>query len=143
MGEHHGHRFNDIERLRSPERMERLEVDRVVDLALEGNPLQSIIDIGTGSGIFAEAFASRGLAVTGIDANPEMPEAARRYVPGSHFQQGTAESIPYLDGSFDLTFMCLVLHDTDGLLKALQEAYRVINARLAILEWPYVEQDYG
>lgn len=33
MHEHHGHRINRIERLRSPERLERLEVERVVDFS--------------------------------------------------------------------------------------------------------------
>ncbi len=65
MQQHHGHRFNQIERLRSPERLERLEVERVVSLALEGPLLRSVIDIGTGTGVFAEAFARHGLAVTG------------------------------------------------------------------------------
>jgi hypothetical protein len=143
MGDHHGHRFNDIDRLRLPERMERLEVERVTHLALEGIPFHSVIDIGTGSGIFAEAFARRGLDVTGIDVNPEMLEAAARYLPVGHFQQGMAESLPYPDGSFELAFMGLVLHETDDLLKALQEAYRVSTVRVVVLEWPYAEQDDG
>jgi ubiquinone/menaquinone biosynthesis C-methylase UbiE len=143
MHEHHGHRFNHIERLRSPERLDRLEVERVVDLALEGGPLRSVLDIGTGSGVFAEAFARRDLAVTGIDTNPEMLQAARGYVPNGNFREATAEEIPYPDDVFDLAFMGLVLHETDDLLKALQEAYRVTKKRLVVLEWPYTEQEFG
>jgi ubiquinone/menaquinone biosynthesis C-methylase UbiE len=140
---HPGHRFDQIERLRSPERLERLEVNRVADLALEGASYQSVLDIGTGSGIFAEVFAGRGLTVTGIDANPEMLEAARTFLPTGDFRQAAAESLPFPDQSFDLAFMGLVLHETDDLYKALQEAYRVCKTRLAILEWPYAEQDFG
>jgi ubiquinone/menaquinone biosynthesis C-methylase UbiE len=142
---HHqpGHRFDQIERLRSPERLERLEVNRVTILALEGASFHSGIDIGTGTGVFAEAFAQRGIAVTGIDANPEMLEAARKYVPGGDFRQAAAESLPFPDQSFDPAFMGLVLHETDDLLKALQETYRVCKTRLAVLEWPYAEQDFG
>jgi ubiquinone/menaquinone biosynthesis C-methylase UbiE len=143
MNEHHGHRFNHIERLRTPERLERLEVERVVDLALEGGPVQSVLDIGTGSGVFAEAFARHGLPVTGIDTNPEMLQAARGYVPSGNFREATAEEIPYPDDAFDLAFMGLVLHETDDLLKALQEAYRVTKKRLVVLEWPYAEQEFG
>lgn len=143
MNERHGHRFNHIERLRSPERLERLEVERVVDLALEGGPFQSVLDIGTGSGVFAEAFARRGFSVSGIDSNPEMLQAARGYVSGSDFREATAEAIPYPEDAFDLTFMGLVLHETDDLLKALQEAYRVTKKRLVVLEWPYAEQEFG
>ncbi len=143
MHPHHGHRFNQIERLRSPERLARLEVERVVDLALEGPLLQSVIDIGIGTGVFAELFARHGLKVTGIDPNPEMLEAARSFVPGGDFRQAVAEEIPYPDRSFDLAFLGLVLHETDDLLKALQEAYRVSKTRVVVLEWPYAEQDFG
>jgi ubiquinone/menaquinone biosynthesis C-methylase UbiE len=140
---HHGQRFQGVERLRSPERMQRLEVERVVNLALENSQIQSVIDIGTGSGIFAEAFSKRGLTVGGIDVNPEMLHAARSYVPAADFRQATAEANPFLDSSFDLAFMGLVLHETDDLLNAIREAGRVSRVRLVVLEWPYIQQDFG
>jgi len=89
----HERRFNrEIERLRDPERIARLEVERVVDLALEGlKEVQSVLDVGTGSGLFAEQFAAKGLQVTGLDANPEMIPAARQYVPAGTFHEGIAE----------------------------------------------------
>ena len=139
----HGHRFNDINRLRSPERLARLEVDRVTELALEDTAIQTVLDIGTGTGLFAEAFSQRGKQVNGVDVNPEMLAAASRYVPEGLFQPAPAENLPFSDASFDLVFMGLVLHETDDLLKALQEAYRVTRLRLAVLEWPYAEQDFG
>jgi ubiquinone/menaquinone biosynthesis C-methylase UbiE len=143
MHDHHGQRFQGIEKLRSPERIQWLEVEHVVALSLEGMPIQSAIDIGTGSGIFAEAFAKEGLIVAGIDANPDMLQAARSYVPGTDFRQATAEVNPFPDDSFDLAFMGLVLHETDDLLRTMQEAYRVSKERLVILEWPYTQQDFG
>ncbi len=143
MQEHHGHRFNSIERLRSPERLERLEVERVVDLTLEGTSLHSVLDIGTGTGIFAEGFAQHGLSVTGIDVNPEMLSAARQFLPGGDFREATAEVLPFPDETFDLAFMGLVLHETDDLPKALQEASRVSKKQAVVLEWPYEQQDFG
>ena len=54
----HERRFTgDVERLRAPERIARLEVDRVVNLCLEGTRVDNVLDVGTGSGIFAEAFS--------------------------------------------------------------------------------------
>ncbi len=141
--QHHGHRFNDIERLRSPERLARLEVDRVADLALESNGIQTVLDIGTGTGVFAEAFSQRSKQVTGVDINSEMLKVAGHYVSDGIFQPAPAENLPFSDESFDLAFMGLVPHETDDLLKALQEAYRVTRLRLAVLEWPYVKQDFG
>lgn len=141
----HEKRFSkEIERLRNPERLARLEVERVVELSLEKlDTPQTVVDIGTGSGVFAEAFAARGLLVSGVDANPEMLPAAQSYVPSGRFKEGTAEQLPFQDHEFDLAFMGLLLHETDDLLAALKEAFRVSTKRLVILEWPYEEQPFG
>ncbi|HUN65496.1 MAG TPA: class I SAM-dependent methyltransferase [Bacteroidota bacterium] len=132
-----------IERLRSPERVRLLEVERVIDLALSGAEIRTVLDVGTGSGIFAEAFARRGLSVTGIDPQPGMLEAAREYVPAGVFQSGTVEQIPFPDRSFDLVFLGHVLHESDDLERALGETVRCARARVAILEWPYLEETAG
>jgi ubiquinone/menaquinone biosynthesis C-methylase UbiE len=139
----HGHRFGNIKQLRAPERIERLEVGRVVDLALDGIHPHTMLDIGTGSGVFAEEFARRGLTVAGIDANARMLHSARGYVPGGFFLQAIAEDIPLADNNFDVVFLGVVLHETDDLLRAMQEARRVAQVRLAVLEWPYQAEEFG
>ncbi len=141
----HERRFNrEIERLRDPERIARLEPDRVVDLALDGlKGVQSLLDVGTGTGLFAEKFTAKGLTVTGLDANPDMLPVARQYVAAATFQEGVAEQLPFKDGSFDLVFMGLLLHETDDILEAVKEAQRVARQRLAVLEWPDEEQPFG
>jgi 2-polyprenyl-3-methyl-5-hydroxy-6-metoxy-1,4-benzoquinol methylase len=64
----HERRYNgEVERLRATQRVALLEVNRVVDLCLEGIQAMNILDVGTGGGIFAEAFSKRGMNVTGID----------------------------------------------------------------------------
>lgn len=140
----HERRYNRaVERLRDPERVSRLEVPRVVDLILEGQKPGSVLDVGVGSGLFAEAFAARGLRAAGVDANPDMLPAAQEFVPGGVFKQGTAEALPFQDGEFDLVFLGLVLHETDDPLLALREARRVARLRVAVLEWPYREAEFG
>ncbi len=140
----HEKRFEgDVERLRSPERVARLEVERVVDLCLTHVQISRVLDIGTGTGLFAEAFAHRGMQVAGVDANPAMLPVARGFVPAGDFREGTAEALPFSDGSFDLIFLGLVLHEADDTQKALQEALRVAVQRVAILEWPYQNQSFG
>jgi 2-polyprenyl-3-methyl-5-hydroxy-6-metoxy-1,4-benzoquinol methylase len=95
MSEIHELRFNrEIERLRDPQRVARLEIKRVVDLALENlKGLQTVLDVGTGSGLFAEEFAAapRGLQVTGLDANPEMLPVAQQFAPSGTFRIGETE----------------------------------------------------
>ncbi len=141
----HERRFNGgVERLRDPERVARLEVERVTRLALEGlTGIKSVLDIGTGTGLFAEALAAEGLQVTGVDANPEMLPVAKEFVPNGTFRQAVAEDLPFQAGEFDLVFMGLVLHETDDALAALRETFRVSTQRVAILEWPDEEQSFG
>ena len=140
----HEHRFHgDVSRLRGPERLAWLEVNRVVELSLQGGNIRRALDVGTGTGIFAEAFSKLSLDVEGVDANPDMLASARDLVAGVRFQEGTAESLPYPDASFDLVFMGLLFHETDDRPKAMQEAARVTRQRVAALEWPYEKQDIG
>lgn len=133
----------EIERLRAPERLARLHVPDVIERALAGITAQTALDIGTGSGVFAEALVSRGLSVTGIDLREDMLEAARQYVPAAQFQTAHMEALPFEDDRFDLVFMGLVLHEADDLHNALQAARRVAALRVAVLEWAYRAEDFG
>jgi ubiquinone/menaquinone biosynthesis C-methylase UbiE len=140
----HEKRFEgEIGRLRSAERVARLEVERVVDVCSERGKINRLLDVGTGTGLFAEAFSRRGAEAAGVDVNPNMLVAARGFVPTGDFQEGTAEALPYPAGAFNLVFLGLVLHESDDALKALREALRVTRQRVAILEWPYLEQSFG
>ena len=140
----HERRFaGTIERLRTPERVAMLQVETVVDLCLEGLQAHTLLDIGAGSGLFSEAFARRGLEVSGVDVDPKMVDAAKGFVPQASFQVAPAEELPFPDSSFDLVFMGLVFHETDDALQAIREAARVARSRVAILEWPYQEEQGG
>lgn len=134
---------HNLEKLRSPERLALLEADRVVQLTLEGISSGSILDIGTGSGLFAEAFMKQGLKVTGIDEQEKMLAAARGFVPEGEFRIASAESLPFPDASFDLSFLGHVLHESETPLRVLQEALRVSRRRVSVLEWPYREEAEG
>ena len=134
---------NGIERLRSAERVERLELERVVDLCLEEKNISSMLDVGTGSGLFAGAFHKRNLTVAGVDVNKEMIDAAKDILPGCELKVAPAENLPFEDGSFDLVFMGVVFHEVDDYKKALSEAIRVANKTVVIYEWKYQTEDFG
>jgi ubiquinone/menaquinone biosynthesis C-methylase UbiE len=141
----HGHerRYGSAaERLRAPARLALLEIPRVISLSKEGITVARMLDVGTGTGIFAESFAHSGCEVTGIDPNTDLLAVARRHSAGV-FLVGAAEKLPFEDGSFDLVMMGHVLHETDDRAAAIREACRVARHRVAILEWPYIEEEQG
>jgi ubiquinone/menaquinone biosynthesis C-methylase UbiE len=138
-----GRVYRDVQGLRAPERLALLEADRVASICLHDHDVRTVLDIGTGSGVFAEVFSGLGLDVTGIDIQDSMLEVARKLIPRAHFQLGTSENLPFADGSFDLCFLGLVLHESSRPLRALREAHRVSAVRAAVLEWPYREGAMG
>ena len=135
--------YRDVQGLRAPERLALLEADRVASICLHDSEVRTVLDIGTGSGIFAEVFSDLGLHVTGIDIQEPMLEVARKFVPRAHFQLGAAENLPFGDGSFDLCFLGLVLHESSRPLRALRETCRVSALGAAVLEWSYREEAVG
>ena len=144
MHDHHDRTFRGrAERLRAPERIALLDVDRVVEMSLEGIDARRVLDVGTGTGLFAEAFARRGLEVAGIDPNGAVLELARGAVPGGTFLSGTADAIPFGDDSYDVVFLGHVLHEVDDPVRALREAGRVARLRVVVLEWPHVAEEQG
>lgn len=140
----HERRFSgEQDRLRAPDRLERMEVETVVDLLLDRWKPASVLDVGTGTAVFAEAFVRRGLSVLGIDVNPDMVREASRLVIGARFLVATAEELPFESGSIDLVFFGHVLHEADDPVKSLSEARRVAAKGVALLEWPPIEEEHG
>lgn len=131
------------DRLRTAERIVLLEVGRVAAISMEDRTIQTMLDVGTGTGVFAEAFAALNVAVTGIDVNAELLAVAQQHVPAAQFKEAAMEQLSFPDRSFDLVFMGLVLHEADDAVAALQEARRVTRQRVAVLEWPYREEPKG
>ncbi len=144
---HHSHNdrryAGQPEALRSAERIARLELERVVALTLEGTEMTSLLDVGTGTGVFAQAFCSVVSRVVGIDINIELLTIASHHVSGVCFIKGAAEALPFDDRSFDGVFLGHVLHEVDDPLATLREAHRVARNRVAILEWPCRAEAYG
>ena len=140
----HERRFSgERDRLRAPDRLERMEVDRVVDLLLERWKPATALDVGTGTAVFAQGFVRRGLSVVGIDVSPDMVREASRIVVAARFLAARAEELPFEGGSVDVVFLGHVLHEADDPVKALSEAGRVAVKGAAVLEWPPIEEEHG
>jgi len=106
-----------------------------------------VLDIGCGKGSLVRHFAKNGADAVGLDPQEEIiaeaKEAAKR-LP-CHFEVGSAESLPYPDGSFDGTVFFNSLHHVPVAMmdKALDEALRVTkdDGRMLIVE-PLAEGVY-
>jgi ubiquinone/menaquinone biosynthesis C-methylase UbiE len=133
----------DIQRLRSSRRVEILEIERVIELCLETLYVTKVLDVGSGSGLFTEAFALRNLDVTGVDKDPQMVKTATDMVLDAHFREGSAEKLPFPGDSFDLVFLGHILHESNDPVAVLQEAARVATLRVAVLEWPCIKEEKG
>ncbi|WP_135256738.1 class I SAM-dependent methyltransferase [Thermus caldilimi] len=126
---------------RSPERIKRFPPSEITRKALEGLGARSALDIGTGTGVFAEAFARLGLFTVGVDPRSDRLEVARAKVKKAHFLEAHGENLPFPAQSFDLAFFGLSLHHLDP-IPALREAARVAR-RVVVLEWPFRQEEEG
>lgn len=55
---------------------------------LRAHGVQSVVEIGCGSGVLARALTGAGFAVTGFDASPAMIALARQTAPAARFEIG-------------------------------------------------------
>jgi SAM-dependent methyltransferase len=75
------------------------------DAVLSSGPFRPgirVLDVGCGSGLFAQLIAARGCVVTGLDASEPLLAIARRRNPNVRFHQGDLEGLPFPDEHFDI-----------------------------------------
>jgi len=92
---------------------------------LAPQPAERILDLGCGDGQLSERIVAAGAALTGIDASPAMVAAARRR--RIRAEEGSAESMPFADGSFDAVFSNAALHwvrDQDAMMAEVRRVLR-------------------
>ncbi len=68
---------------------------------------ESVLDVGTGTGVLAITAARRGAKVSGLDLTPELLAQARENaaiarLPDIVWTEGDAEALPYPDATFDV-----------------------------------------
>ncbi|WP_155374062.1 class I SAM-dependent methyltransferase [Catellatospora vulcania] len=97
-----------------------------------------LLDVGAGTGTVAALALARGAAVTAVDAEQSMVDAARRAVPGADVRHGVLPELPLDDGGFDATVGNFVVNHVGDPAAATSELRRVTRSggRVAVSVWP-------
>ncbi|HET6891728.1 MAG TPA: class I SAM-dependent methyltransferase, partial [Pyrinomonadaceae bacterium] len=114
--------------------------------------LNTILDLGCGTGRFSESLAAHFDAeVIGIDPSKKMLDQAQSKLRDRRvqYQLGCGEAIPLVNDSVDLIFMSMAFHHFNDQMLAVRECRRVLRdgaaavlrtgTRERIPSYPYVE----
>lgn len=91
-------------------------------------PQDRVLDVATGAGFTAEAFAPHVAAVVGLDVSEGMIAQARKRAPENvTFELGGAEKMPFPDASFDIVTCRIAAHHFVSVPDFLAESHRVLR----------------
>lgn len=105
-----------------------------LELALAGIvPPQHALDLGTGTGVAAQAVARRfpGAGVIGVDLSPRMVAEAERILPpdlATHvsFEAGDASVLRFGDGAFELVTLANMIPFFDELVRVVASGGAIV-----------------
>jgi len=101
-------------------------------------PIQGrrVLDVGTGTGRAALAFAREGAVVTGVDASAEMLAVAERHAAeqglAATFRVGDAHQLPFGDRAFEAAVSLRVIMHTPNWRQCVSELCRVSSQRIVV-----------
>jgi demethylmenaquinone methyltransferase/2-methoxy-6-polyprenyl-1,4-benzoquinol methylase len=105
-------------------------------------PGMRVIDVATGTGAQALAFADAGADVTAVDVSPAMLEVALRRDRRHRvrFVEADAAQLPFASGSFDVACISFGLHEMPGAVRdqVVREMVRVTRPGGTVVVVDYV-----
>ncbi len=103
--------------------------EALVDTALQLEPNESLLDIGTANGAFPIRLHQAGHIgrLVGLDFSSGMITAAKAQDTNVEFLEGNAMQLPFPDSSFDVVTARHMLYHVHDIQKALEEVKRVLK----------------
>jgi SAM-dependent methyltransferase len=109
----------------------------------EVKPGETLLDVGTGTGVVAITAARAGASVTGLDLTPALLEVARENariaaLATTQWFEGDAENLPFSDSTFDIVVSQFGHMFAPRPDVAVAEMRRVLKpgGRIAFATWP-------
>jgi ubiquinone/menaquinone biosynthesis C-methylase UbiE len=140
----HATRWDELRALHIPEEA----VEAAVRDILGAAPLNSVLDLGTGTGRMLELLAPLANRAIGVDQSPQMLSLARVRLEKASLRnvglrQGDIYALPVERDSNDLVVIHQVLHYLDDPARAIREAARVLrpSGRLLIVDFAPHEEE--
>lgn len=121
---------------------------RVAALAGVG-PGKRVLDVATGTGEQAMAFAAAGAIVTGLDVAPAMISRAQRknHYANLSYVSADAAALPFADARFDVASISFALHEMPANLatRVLREMGRVVRSggRVVVVDYGLAQGRLG
>ncbi len=110
-------------------------------------PDQTVVDVGTGTGILAAELRRLGPRVIAVDHSARMLEAARaklaaQGIEGVELRRGEAGALPLADAEADAALAHMVLHYLPSPGEAIREMARVVKPGGSVVAVDFVTHDH-